>query len=226
MNLRFTDVVVNVAFAISTDEAPLENRESSFASVTATRSHIPLFFAEICDVIVAESIISERLEYAIIERDILFHAMNDIKESFQMVSHEPRVVQIEKDSLNKKGRVAQVKLGAARAERGSLQVPIENRAMSSEKKKRKEEIDCLSSLEVKYVAIASTILKAIPRMSALEISKLDPFQGTRKRRLNRRKKLVSTQGIVLFKEVSIAALARHFHISSRKLFTPSCKNDV
>lgn len=76
-----------------------------------------------------------------------------------------------------------MELKVAREERHSLQVFIYERARFAEKKKWNGELDCPSS-GVKYVRIASKILKANPKMGegggggGLEPSELDPFQQT------------------------------------------------
>lgn len=71
-----------------------------------------------------------------------------------------------------------------------------------------------------------TILKAIPKMGGPKTSELDPFQINPKRRWDPKEDLVSTQGIVLSKEVSVAPLPGHCQVSSGKLCTLSFKNDV
>lgn len=50
---------VRVASATSTDEAPLEE-QSKFASSSASRSRMPVLFAEVCNIGVAECIPTNR----------------------------------------------------------------------------------------------------------------------------------------------------------------------
>lgn len=63
----------------------------------------------------------------------------------------------------------------AEAERVSLQILIEDCAVSCEKMERKGKLDLLPSLEDKYIGTASTILKAIEKIEGLETRELDPF---------------------------------------------------
>lgn len=81
-----------------------------------------------------------------------------------------------------------------RAERNSLPVLTEDSSVSPEEKKRKGQLDCLSSVEDKYVGIASIILKAIPKMGGLETSEPNPVQGTSRLRWDRREILYEYRG--------------------------------
>lgn len=219
-------IPLHVASGNSTDEAPLGGRQSPFESSTASRSQLPLLFEDDCDAVQPSSLASERLEDVIQERDNLSLALNDIKGRFQKSESELRAAKIEKDALIEKVCALNAELRAARAERDSLQVLFDDRAVSPEKKKRKGQLHCLSSLDVKYVGIASTVLIAIPKMCARETSELDPFHATPKRRWNRRGELVSKEGILMSDKTIIAPFSGQSHISSGKFYTPSFENDT
>lgn len=87
---------VSVASATTTDEAPLRDSQSPFASSTASRSLIPMLKAENRDVGGAKTTLSERLEHAIRERDTIYHSLNDIKVRFQKAEHDLRAVKTQK----------------------------------------------------------------------------------------------------------------------------------
>lgn len=65
----------------------------------------------------------------------------------------------------------------SQAEIKSLKALIEVCAVSLEMEKQKGQLDCLSSLNVKYVDIFLIILIAISKIGSLELNELDPFQG-------------------------------------------------
>lgn len=110
---------VSAASATSTDETPLRNSHPPIAYPTASRSRIPLLFAKIRDVGLAESTSSERLKDFIDERRTLAHVANDLKVRFQKAGYESRAVKIENDALIGKFSVLRAELRRERGKRES-----------------------------------------------------------------------------------------------------------
>lgn len=79
---------VSFASAISTNDAPLEDSQSSFASPTASCSRLLVSYAKDFNVGVAESGSSERFEDVICERDSLDRTLSNIRVRFQKAGHE------------------------------------------------------------------------------------------------------------------------------------------
>lgn len=94
------------------------------------------------------------------EQEILQHILNEIKECLHEGGHEPRAVKIKKYALAENGSVLHGEQNVTCTERQSLQLPIESRVVSHERKKGKEQQIYLSRLDDKDVAIALTIPKA------------------------------------------------------------------
>lgn len=101
---------VSLASATSTDEAPFEDSQSPFESLTGSRFCIPLLFAKDCYVGTAERILSQRLEDVISERDSPAHTLNNIEVFLQKASQELRAVKIEKKALIENVTVIQAEL--------------------------------------------------------------------------------------------------------------------
>lgn len=66
-----------------------------------------------------------------------------------MAVHKLHSVEVENGALIEKVSALQAEIGAVRDERNSVQILIENREESFEKKKWKGRIDCLFSLGLK-----------------------------------------------------------------------------
>lgn len=157
------------------------------------------------------------MEDVICKWDTLSAPLNDIKVTYLRADHALRTVKIEKHALIEKVSLPQVQSIVARAERDSFQGLIEDRAVFYNKKKQEVQFKYLSNLDVKYVGIVSTILKAKSKMGGMKTSDLDPLHGTHKRRWNCRTDFVLTQGIMLSEEVSVAPLPGYCYISFEKL---------
>lgn len=95
-------IYLNFLSAVSIDDNPLRYRQSPFAFFAASRSHIPLFFTEDCNVGAAESIFLERSKNVIRGRDIDSHPLNDIMVRFQEEADDLLGVEIEKRPLIEK----------------------------------------------------------------------------------------------------------------------------
>lgn len=150
--------------ATSTDEAAVGSNQLAFASSQPSHSRISLVLTEYYNVGMAGSDPLQSSMDVICERDTIYHILNHIEIRFKKSEHELRVVNIEKNAQIGKFRDFQAEQREAREGRGSPQVLIEGRAVSSEKKKRNGQPDSLSRMDVKYVGTSSIILKAAPKL--------------------------------------------------------------
>lgn len=144
-SLRVTavrDININIVSDTSTAEAAFGSGLPPFAPPTVSRYLIPLLFAEVWNFYVAGNMALELLGHIICERDILYYTLNDMTVCFQMADDELREIKIGNGALRETFSALQAELKEAQSERHSLQVPIENCVLNSEKTKRRD--NCIS----------------------------------------------------------------------------------
>lgn len=89
--------------------------------------------------------------------------------------HEPRAVNVKMDASIEKVSVVQAELSVLRAGGDTAKACIGDGSVSSKKRKTIKQIDRVCILDVKHFGIASTILKAVVNVEALEKCAMNLF---------------------------------------------------
>lgn len=124
----------------------------------------------------------ERVEDVVRNRDDLASAFYNLKKLIQNAESGFYCVQEEKIASVKKIEFQEATFLELQAEKQSLKIFLEELALQPAEKKQKARGALFSSLNVKCVGIASTILNVIPKLCAKETCELDSFNPRTMRR--------------------------------------------